>query len=247
MRWILIVALAAPLAASGQTIIERGEDLSYRQVMDGPIGAQIIRTLNQLNEAYDAAKEAEEIQSTDTVAQWCAKLFTGTPSCTSSGDAEYDVTNFADQAHTQLVKIYECADNQTCNANDRLPKLRRAANEIYGALRRDADPQIVEKWRIAITRLADAARGVNDEWVRRLRKVNAQSTQMMGVKTAQQLCNTQWFVGSADCGTDDADRLRSEDLKTALEALQDMYDCANNVACGVGDRLDALEKYVRIR
>jgi len=248
MRAAVFLATLLPSLAFGQ-VVERGEDLTYNQVLDSPIGNQIVRTLERLSSARDAAKEVEEIQGADNTATWCGKLFTGTPSCTSAGDAEYDITSFAEQAQKQLIKLYECADSLTCGQNARLPKFRRASNELSGALSREADPQIVTQWQSAISTLAEESRRLNDEFAKRLDGVNAQTTQIIGASTAQQLCNDQWFyyTEARDCDTAGDEREKSEDLKAAMEAMQELFDCANDVDCGTGDRLTPLQKYVRIR
>ena len=234
MKRLLFALLTLfPFVAAGQGIVERGKDMSYRVLLESGIGAQIVRTANRLESAYDSAKEVEEIQKVDSTAVWCAKLWTGTPDCTAAGDAHFDWTKHAEQAHTQLVKLWECSQDMACNKNARLEKFRRASNELYGALRSESDPQITPKWRAAIERLARETRALNDEWTHKLRGVNGQTAQLMGSSTAQQLCNNQWFPDTGECGTDQPDRLRSEDLKAALDAMSTLYDCANDVACTV--------------
>ena len=236
MKRLLLAALlmcAGPVFAAGVHV----DDIEYQDWLNKltPEFTAIIRAIEL---AKNAADEVDAVDPGTTVAAFCALLYPtqGSTTCDTSGEEHYDITDSLMKLANRSQQMYDCATNQTCAAAPRLTGLRRNSNETNKVTVEET------KYQLMFDSMVSNARNLLNALLES-DITNELANQVEASKTDAQLC-AQWFP-TATCVAD-TPLDRTQDLKAAAGAMDSLFDCANNIACGTDTRLTKMRQIVEL-
>ena len=243
--WLLFL-FSGSVIANGVHV----DDIEYQPWLNVLI-PQFNSVIRAVELANNAAAEVDDVQGSDTTEQFCNKLFptSGATTCDTAGEEHYDITDSLEKLANSSSQMYNCATNQTCNSAPRLTRLRRNSNEVLNVTLDKRPDNSPSQYQQMFDTMVERARGLLSQLLDS-DILNDLSDKVEGSKTDAQLC-AQWFThANADCtvgGGDDREIDITVDLKNASGAMDSLFDCANDVACGASDRFGAMRQFVEVR